>query len=274
MPINVFGNSSSSINDNKIDTSKFVNKNYLKLNYIEEDISHDIDCKNQYKIINLSNPINNKDSVNKIYIDNKIADIIKRNIQTDDYISFLDNDNNEYKLEKYRPRIQLTDITLFNMDMSGSDCSSKWHLFCSTKPITTIFTTRSQITPSGWGTGPGAIYENLNFFVINTFYMLANTQCEISRNDIHNVSKIEIVISRYSNNNTMGEFSVLYKNDSDNWIEILKLSENSELTDREEWGTFTIDINENNYGIKFIFDKKNSHNQITAISKITLTYKI
>ena len=56
--------------------------------------------------------------------------------------------------------------------------------------------------------------------------MLANTQCEISRNDIHNVNKIEIVKNRYSNSDTMGEFFVLYKNDSNNWVEILKLPEN------------------------------------------------
>ena len=39
MPINVFGNSSSSnINGNKIDTSLFVQKPYLRTNYIEANI--------------------------------------------------------------------------------------------------------------------------------------------------------------------------------------------------------------------------------------------
>ena len=114
MPINVFGNSNSNDNNNKIDTSKFVQKSYLRSNYIETDLDHDINLKNQYRIINLPDPINNKDGVNKIYIDNKIGDIIKRNIQNDDYISFLDNDNVEYKLIKYRPKITLTKTILFN----------------------------------------------------------------------------------------------------------------------------------------------------------------
>ena len=35
MPINVFGNSNSSDNGNKIDTSFFVQKPYLRSNYIE-----------------------------------------------------------------------------------------------------------------------------------------------------------------------------------------------------------------------------------------------
>ena len=50
MPINVFGNSSNNNNDNKIDTSLFVQKPYLRSNYIESNIEEDIDLKNQYKI--------------------------------------------------------------------------------------------------------------------------------------------------------------------------------------------------------------------------------
>ena len=90
-------------------------KSYLRSNYIETDIDHDINIKNQYRIINLPSPIKDKDGVNKIYIDNKIADIIKRNIQNDDFVSFLDNDNNEYKLKRYHEDKFLTDETLFQL---------------------------------------------------------------------------------------------------------------------------------------------------------------
>ena len=46
MPINVFGNSSNN-SEHKIDTSLFVQKPYLRTNYIEANIE-DIDLKNQY----------------------------------------------------------------------------------------------------------------------------------------------------------------------------------------------------------------------------------
>ena len=101
----MFGNSSSPNDNKKVDLSQYARKSYIRSNYIESDIDHDIDLENQYKIINLANPINDKDGVNKMYIDTKIADIIKRNIQNDDYISFIDNDNVEYKLEKYKLKI-------------------------------------------------------------------------------------------------------------------------------------------------------------------------
>ena len=72
MPIKVFGNSSNNNNDNKIDTSLFVKKPYLRSNYIESNIEEDIDLKNQYKIKNLIDPLNLHDACNKNYIDNTI----------------------------------------------------------------------------------------------------------------------------------------------------------------------------------------------------------
>ena len=47
MPINVFGNSFNN-NDNKIDTRLFVQKPYLRTNYIESNIEEDLDLKGQY----------------------------------------------------------------------------------------------------------------------------------------------------------------------------------------------------------------------------------
>ena len=57
MPINVFGNSNSNNSDNKIDTSLFVQKPYLRTNYIECNIEEDIDLKYQYSIKNSPDPI-------------------------------------------------------------------------------------------------------------------------------------------------------------------------------------------------------------------------
>ena len=49
MPINVFGSSSNNSSGNKKDTSLFVQKSYLRTNYIEANIEEDIDLRNQYK---------------------------------------------------------------------------------------------------------------------------------------------------------------------------------------------------------------------------------
>ena len=73
MPINVFGNSSSSY-DNKIDTSLFVQKPYLRTNYIESNIEEEIDLKNQFRIKKLPDSISIGEPVSKSYVDNKFND--------------------------------------------------------------------------------------------------------------------------------------------------------------------------------------------------------
>ena len=84
MPINVFGNSSNN-SEQKIDTSLFVQKPFLRTNYTEANIEEDIDLKNQFKIKNLPDPIHLGEAASKNYVDNKINDssIIKNTAYID-----------------------------------------------------------------------------------------------------------------------------------------------------------------------------------------------
>ena len=84
MPINVFGNSSHD-NNNKIDTSMFVQKHYLRTNYIESNLEEDIDLQNQFRIKNVPNPISIRDVCSKNYVDNLFNDpsIVKNNAHID-----------------------------------------------------------------------------------------------------------------------------------------------------------------------------------------------
>ena len=90
MPIIVFGNSSN-ISENKSDTSLFVQKPYLRTNYIEANIEEDINMKNQFKIKNLPCPQENSDAVCKSYVDNSIDESSLAKINQD-------NDFNIYNL--------------------------------------------------------------------------------------------------------------------------------------------------------------------------------
>ena len=84
MPINVFGNSSNN-SEQKIDTSLFVQKPYLRTNYIESNIEEDIDLKNQFSIKNVPDPISIREAASKNYVDNLFNDpsILKNNAQID-----------------------------------------------------------------------------------------------------------------------------------------------------------------------------------------------
>ena len=86
MAINVFGNSSSSYdNGKKIDISLFVQKPFLRTNYIEANIEEDFDLKNQYRIQNLPDPISIREAASKNYVDNLFNDpsIVKNNAHID-----------------------------------------------------------------------------------------------------------------------------------------------------------------------------------------------
>ena len=89
MPINVFGNSNSNDNSNKIDTSSFIQKPYLRTNYIEANIEEDIDLKNQNKIKNLPDPTKLQDACSKNYIDNLFKNDIDFNYVKLENIKFV-----------------------------------------------------------------------------------------------------------------------------------------------------------------------------------------
>ena len=73
-PINVIGKSNSNNSENKIDTSLFLQKPYLRTNFIESKIEEDIDLKNQYRIKNLPDPISIREAASKNYVDNFFND--------------------------------------------------------------------------------------------------------------------------------------------------------------------------------------------------------
>ena len=73
MPINVYGKSSNN-SDNKIDTSLFVRKPYLRTIYIESNVEEDINLKNQYRIKSLPDPISIREAASKNYVDNLFND--------------------------------------------------------------------------------------------------------------------------------------------------------------------------------------------------------
>ena len=72
-PINAFGNSSDKF-ENKIDTSLFVQKFYLKTDYTESKTEWDSDLKNQFRSKNSPDSIRIREAVSKKYIDNLFND--------------------------------------------------------------------------------------------------------------------------------------------------------------------------------------------------------
>ena len=92
IPINVFGNSSNN-SDKIIDTRLFVQKTYLRTNYIVANIKEDIDLKNQNRFKILPDPVSIREAASKKYVDFKFIDssIIKNTAHVDFNDKNLDN---------------------------------------------------------------------------------------------------------------------------------------------------------------------------------------
>ena len=277
MPINVFGNSNSNDNKNKIDTSLFVKKPYLKSNYMETDIDHDINLKHQYKIINLPQPTIDKDGVNKIYIGNKIVDIIKRNIQNDDYLSFIDNVNNECKLKRYHTDKLLTDETLFQLKNIGNQSNTKWSYEILDQNGSDQFSL--LIVPRTSEMYSGGLIDREDdtraFLLMYSGRMISDTAyIKLERKDIHNIKHIKLVYSRSNIDNTSGRFTITLLHNSNEWVEVLKFDNNESLTDDYIWGVEDVDIDFKNYGLVLKYNNIKSSKQDMAISRILLTYAV
>ena len=84
MPNTTFG-IISNISENKSDTSLFVQKFNLGINYIESNNEEEIDMKNKFRIEKLTCPIKNTDAACNSYVDNGLngPSIIRHNTHVD-----------------------------------------------------------------------------------------------------------------------------------------------------------------------------------------------
>ena len=73
-PNYISGNSNSNNSDNKIDTSLFVQRTYLRTNYIGSNIEADTDLKNQFRIKHLPDSISIRETASKKYVDKNFND--------------------------------------------------------------------------------------------------------------------------------------------------------------------------------------------------------
>ena len=106
MPIIVFGNSNTKKSGNKIDTSLFVQKLYLRTNCIENKIEEDIDLKFQFRIKNLPDPISIREPASRNDADNKFNDPSK--IKSFAQVDFIDERLNKVRFFKVnsKPTLQ------------------------------------------------------------------------------------------------------------------------------------------------------------------------
>ena len=76
----MFGNNSNS-SENRIDTSIFVQKPYLRSKYTKSSIEEGIDMKIQFRIKNTKDPSSIREATSKTYVDNLFEDPNEKKIK-------------------------------------------------------------------------------------------------------------------------------------------------------------------------------------------------
>ena len=120
--------STSSIGQANLDTTLFVQKPYLRTNYIESDMEEDIDMKQKFKIKNLVDPINANDAANKAYIGRNINESTLLRIPTyepltNDYVS-LKNTHSNKVIELATTNYVKDDISVKNYNKTNDTIDS------------------------------------------------------------------------------------------------------------------------------------------------------
>ena len=86
---------------NKIDTSPFVQKPYLRTKYIRSNTEEDIDFKNQYSFKNLIDPISFREAAEKNYADTFFNH--RRVLKNTAQVGFNENNLDNFRLVKLNP---------------------------------------------------------------------------------------------------------------------------------------------------------------------------
>ena len=123
----VFG-STSSTNQANLDTTLFVQKPYLRTNYLEYDMEEDIDMKQKFKIKNLVDPTNDFGAANKAYIDKNISESTLLRIPTyepltNDYVSLKNVESNKV-IELATKNYVKDDISIKNYNKTNDTIDS------------------------------------------------------------------------------------------------------------------------------------------------------
>ena len=193
--------------------------------------------------------------------------------------------NDIYNLTKY-DKIQITDITEIKYPNIGSDLLQKWYIKCNNKNDVSKVgdfiksTKTSSPTPD---TGASTLPP------IGTSYMYIETSSNNhgdnvfvswERTDIIQITNITFYYNRYSilsndDLKNMGRFGIQLLLDDNTWSTQYTIPKNTQYSSSPtEWSLLNLDFTTENYGIKLIYDEKDTPHADMCFSNITITHSV
>ena len=168
---------------------------------------------------------------------------------------------------------------------SGGYLLQKWIIECKDKNnngkiSNFIKSTRTQsATGDSGATTLPPIGRGFMYFETSGNNSGSNTYIKLIRTDIIQISNISFYYNRYSATDpdlrAMGRVSIDILLDDNTWVNKYLIQENTQYSDSStEWTLLSIDITEENYGIRLVYDRIKTAQCDMCFSDITITHAV
>ena len=223
---------------------------------------------------------------NKKYIDNQLdKNTIGRFKQTLENYLKVSIGNDTYNLANYN-KVNITDITEIRNPNTGQMLLQKWILRCLKKSYNAKFNTflksttnTSPTAESGASSLPPIGWSFMYVESSSNNHGANHIMVSWERTDIIRISNIKFYYNRFStydqNLRGMGRFRIQLLLEDNTWSTIYNINKNSEFSNGSSvWHLFDVDITQDNYGVKFIYDQTPSPHSDMCFSNIILTNSV
>ena len=266
-----------------------INRNRRDLSSVFNDQDNEFDNN---KLTNLDSITVNRDPssdnklANKYYIDDSIGEgtIVRFNQTPQNYLK-LSVGNDTYNPTNY-DKIQITDTTVIKYPITGRYLLQNWVLECNDKnhngKIQNFIKSTQTNSPTGYSGAESSSPIGNSFMYIETSFNNHGNNVFVSfeRTDIIQISNITFYYNRFSiltNNSlkSMGRlgFQLFLKDNT--WSTRYNIPKNDQYSDTSsQWTKLRLNLTEENYGIKLIFDEIDSAHSDMCFSNKTITHSV
>ena len=230
-----------------------------------------------------ANPINNNNVTNKKYVDDQIDNdtIVRLNDDSNDRYLKVNINNTIYNLQIYN-KIILTDTTIIKFPNNGNSLLPNWRLFCNDRNNNGNINNfiRSTKTNSPTGNSGASIQppigESFTYIETSSNNFGSNVYCSWERIDIIQVSNITFYYNRFSiqgDFRAMGRFQIQILTKDNVWLTKFIIVKNEQFSSvSTDWIIFNLNITDENYGVKFVYDQFDSAHADMSFSDIIISH--
>ena len=290
------------VNDNQVITKAYVDQFHQENERSRRDLgidfyneSNDIVKNNQdndindNKIANINSitinnsPTDNNNVTTKKYVDDQLDKdtIVRLNDNSNDKYLKVNINNTTYNLQIYN-KVLLTDTTIMKHPNNSGYLLPNWRIFCNDRnnsgKIQNFIRSTKTSSPTGnsGATVIPPIGDSFRYLETSGNNFGSNVFCTWERTDVIQISNFIFYYNRFSIQSdlrAMGRFRVQILTKDNVWLTKFNINKNNQFsTLSTDWIILNLNITDENYGVKFIYDQIDSAHADMCFSNITITH--